>query len=219
MLMITSSSYLNIITMNFHKQMIAKTLKSIREDREFDIDDVARSMVQDAAANRVAVLRNLPPLYEHVMKELFSEDDCQGFDVCKEEIHEVTIAEPASCQYFGREPLEQSNWWRRYLATAMHKTNASNPSHPKGKEFRSEFGVPFEIFASFVSMTVEKGWYDPLRIDAIGRKCSDINLLILGVLHTIVGNCTHVNSQTNTNISAETHRVFHRYWLKVMNSI
>jgi hypothetical protein len=71
--------------MNFHKQVIAKMLESIREDREFDIDDVTHSMVRAAAACRVAVLRNLPPpLYEHVMKELFSEDDCQGFDVCKD---------------------------------------------------------------------------------------------------------------------------------------
>lgn len=104
----------------------------------------------------------------------------------------------------------ESNWFTRFLQSEEHIANITNPTHPRGIEFRSCFGVPFEIFTNLLSIIEEKNWYDDSRFDAVGNRCSDVRLLLLGTLNQMAQNATPLTCTGNTNISATVHRVFTR---------
>ena len=126
-------------------------------------------------------------------------------------------AQPRTRAVFDHEPLHESNWHRRYLLQAA---NARNPKHPRGKEFRGLFSVSFERFEDLVELTTSRGWYDPTRRDSAGRSCSDVRLLVLGALRSDASNWSdNVFNQSNTNISAEIHRVFTLQWRKNMADV
>lgn len=121
--------------------------------------------------------------------------------------------------HYEKGTVEDSNWYRRYLATPHHIADVKNPRHPKGIEFRRNFSVPYQVYETLLQMTLENGWYDANRKNAIGVKCSDCRLLLLGVLHTLTDNASKYACQTNTNISAESHRRFNTQWWTNMVSI
>jgi len=177
---------------------------------------VESTIVGDTISSLLPFLNGFPQeATQEIFDDLFEEEDFDQGE--QQDVDNVTL--PKSRNTYERMPKEESNFYRRYLASETIKANASNPDHPKGKEFRSLFGVPFDVFELLVNLTLEKGWYNPERRDAGGRKCHDIRLLILGCLCTMASNATSVANQSNTNISCKCHSVFHTFWVSKMSEI
>jgi hypothetical protein len=125
-----------------------------------------------------------------------------------------------------RKPKESLDWWENFLSDeAVHIIQDTEilcpipPTTSRAAQFRRKFRVPFRLFEELVSLTIEKGWYDPCRTDAAGHPCSDINLLILGALYKLGHNVGDKEIADITHISAETHRVFFQSWCKNMASV
>ena len=60
-----------------------------------------------------------------------------------------------------------------------------------------------------MSLFLTEGWYDPSKRDATGHLCSNLELLVLGVLFRLGnGSCSRWAIQTGTNIDKEVHRRF-----------
>ena len=109
--------------------------------------------------------------------------------------------------------MEESNWYIRYI-TNDHEARDKN--HPVGREFSSLFGVPYTVFEYLIELTLEHNWYDPTAADALGNLCSDIRLLILGVLKRVTQDSSFVDNQSNTNISGNVHRVFFHMFIDLI---
>jgi hypothetical protein len=92
-----------------------------------------------------------------------------------------------------RENTQESTFFLRYIVPAQREDIMSNPYGIFGLEFRMMFRVPYVVFEKLIEITLAKGWYDPNRYDGSRRKCSDIRLLILGVLH-VIGKAVHFNT-------------------------
>jgi len=120
--------------------------------------------------------------------------------------------------YYEKGTVEETNWYRRYLATPHRIADVKNPCHPKGIEFRRNFSVPHQIYVTLLHLTLDDGWYNPNRKDA-GDLCSDIRLLLLGALHTLSDNASKYACQTNTNVSADAHRRFNLNWWRSLVTI
>jgi hypothetical protein len=159
-----------------------------------------------------------PAILHHVANELvsFPEEQCQPKAEAEAEASHRTKRRR---NHFKAGPLEEANWYLRYLSTPRCIENAKNPQHPRGIEFRRNFAVPFEIYEKLLDLTLAKGWYDPSRKSATGRPCSNIRLLLLGVLHVQADNASKYACQTNTNISVEVHCQFNLKWWRDMASI
>ena len=121
--------------------------------------------------------------------------------------------------HYEKGTVERANWFRRYLATPHHISDVNIPSHPKAIEFCRNFSIPYSIYESLLHMTINNGWYDQNRRNVTGKLCSDIRLLLMGVLHKMADNASKYVCQTNTNISADLHRFFSLNWWKNMVSI
>ena len=114
-------------------------------------------------------------------------------------------------RYFKKRNQYESNWWIRYLATdEIRSTLSSDATHRDTKEFKGLFWVDYVVFKQLKDLYLHKGWYDPNCKDICGNKCSDIELLILGALHTLGHAATRTVLQSNTNIDKEVHRLF--FW-------
>ena len=115
----------------------------------------------------------------------------------------------------------QSTWYLHFLATdALKQTLRSDHTHRDTKEFKGMFRVSFTIFEDLVSTVVEEGWYDPNKRDATGHLCSNVDLLVLGVLFRLGnGSCTRWAIQSSTNIDKEVHRKFFKMFTEKMSSI
>jgi len=74
--------------------------------------------------------------------------------------------------------------WQHYLDDPLYR----DPGHYKGREFRTRFRVPFDIFQRIVSICrttssfedEEKLWYDKKDLDCCGQKTWPLEILVLG---------------------------------------
>ena len=102
----------------------------------------------------------------------------------------------------------ESNWWYvRYLANEeKREVLREDSTHRDTKEFKGLFHVSFTIFEDIVEFHESLKWYHNNRYDACGVKCSDVELLVLGALHTLGHGESRWINQSNTNIDKEVHR-------------
>ena len=105
------------------------------------------------------------------------------------EVERIITEEPkafASRRYYTKRNQYESNWYKRYLANdEIGETLKNDPTHRDTKEFKGLFRIDYKIFLDIVTLYLANGWYDIARTDVCGNICSDIHLLILGVLHTL----------------------------------
>ena len=128
--------------------------------------------------------------------------------------------EPVKRRYYGKRNQLESNWYKRYIEDPNTIQKLLNdPTHRDTKEFKGLFRVDYAVFQLLTELYVTKGWYDPNRKDVCGNKCSDIRLLILGVLNTLGHASSRTVLQSNTNIDVEVHRLFFRDFCQNMASI
>ena len=133
--------------------------------------------------------------------EEFEEDECAN--ILK---HEDTKAFKPRRTYIKRQQFE-SNWYVGYLESEeKRETLREDPTHRDTKEFKGLFRVSFTIFEDIVDLHNQYKWYDNNRFDVCGVKCSDIELLVLGALHTLGHGESRWVNQSNTNIDKEVHR-------------
>jgi hypothetical protein len=123
-------------------------------------------------------------------------------------------------RYFGHRDREAANWYLRYLKTDEQRAILrDDETHRDTKEFRANFRVDFQIFERLVHMADSRFWYDSTQTDAKLRKCSSLQLLVLGCLHVLGTSASQIVVQTNTNIDQEVHRQFFLLWLRHMHAI
>ena len=85
--------------------------------------------------------------------------------------------------------------------------------HMGSKTLSQNFCLPFDIFLKLYDMTISNGWYDPHRKDCTNLLCKDLELLLLGVLYTLVATgASHLYVYIQTDISKELHRNFFIHW-------
>ena len=57
---------------------------------------------------------------------------------------------------------QESNWYNRYLRSdETTRIELMDTKHPKFKEFRGLFAVPYEVFEHLVELCLNNGWYNP----------------------------------------------------------
>jgi hypothetical protein len=68
-------------------------------------------------------------------------------------------------------------------------------------------------------MVNSRFWYNSTQTDAKLRKCSSLQLLVLGCLHVLGTSASQIVVQTNTNIDQEVHQQLFLLWLRHMHAI
>ena len=93
---------------------------------------------------------------------------------------------------YTKRDYKESTWYLRFLSSDALKTVLRNDAtHRDTKEFKGMFRVSFCIFEDLVSLFLTEGWYDPSKRDATGHLCSNLELLVLGVLFRLGnGSCS-----------------------------
>ena len=119
--------------------------------------------------------------------------------------------------YYPRKTIEECNWYQKFLSHAIQEI-VQDPESRDGKTFRTLFRVPWKVFCDLVDETVSRGWYDPDRCDALGRRCGDIRILIMGALYVLGQGVTQKVVESNSYLSENTHRVFFISWCQQMHS-
>jgi hypothetical protein len=112
-----------------------------------------------------------PAILHHVANKLVSFPE-EEFP--EEEFHpnaevETTDQTKRKRNYYKAGPVEEANWFIRYLATPRCIKKVKNPRHPRGIEFCRNFTVSYEIYEKLLDLTLAKGWYDPSRKSVTGR--------------------------------------------------
>ena len=120
--------------------------------------------------------------------------------------------------HIPRRPMEESNWYLRYLSPASRLSiiagesaddDCSTPSDVKiADEFFNTFRVYWSVFQDLKRIVLEQNIHDPQKKDIMGHS-SNVELLILGVLFYCGFDTTFTFLYSQTNIDAETHRTFH----------
>ena len=141
-----------------------------------------------------------------------SDDDHQQ----EEKLHTYTTRR----RFKKRNPTE-SLWYTRYLSSEQTRaTLRDDDTHRDTKEFKGLFRISFAVFEQIHRLYQDNCWYNENRTDAVGVPCSNLELLILGALHTLgSGSGGRWTIQSSTNIDREVHRLFFKGFVANMASI
>lgn len=133
---------------------------------------------------------------------------------------EARLLSLSTREYYPCRPKEESTWWKDYLVDEPKRSTLRRRDNNKeSNEFRRMFRLPFVLFEELVLLTVTKQWYDPTKVNGRGVLCSNLELLILGVLHVLGKNADNHQVSRLTNISEEVHRVFFHKWCGWITSL
>jgi hypothetical protein len=88
------------------------------------------------------------------------------------------------------------------------------------KKFRNRFRLPYSNFQQLVDECTESSLFDRwMSCDAIGRKSTPIELLVLGALRYLGRGWTFDDIEEATAVSKEVHRVFFRQFIEYGSTI
>ena len=98
----------------------------------------------------------------------------------------VNVAPPkvhVARRVYVKRDYTQSTWYLRFLSSdSLRAVLREDETHRDTKEFKGMFRVSFCIFEDLVALCKREGWYNPEKRDATGNLCSNLELLVLGVL-------------------------------------
>ena len=196
----------------------AKTVQGILENEDGVPSNIARS-VASMIVGSDSSSGTSSSSYDNVKGESMSESSSSTDD---EDALIDSIKDPkmpaTRRRYPKRDPFN-SNWWQRYLTDNARAILLSDETHRDTKEFKGLFRISFKVYEELVDMHVKRGWYDTKKTDCVGNLCSNLNLLVLGALHTLANGQQRWTVQSNTNIDKDVHRRFFKAFVHNMASV
>ncbi len=120
---------------------------------------------------------------------------------------------------YPKRKQEEATWQMRHLTAEQRAILKTDPTHRDTKEFKGLFRLDFVAFERLVALFLDREWCNAERRDAAGRRCSSIELLILGALCTLAHGASRWFVQSNTNIDKEVHRKFFKSFIHSMASV
>jgi Plant transposon protein len=121
----------------------------------------------------------------------------------------------------ARVPLEESNWWLRYIRPARKEEMLLNPAGNRDERFRRNFTVPYRIYNSqILPMAIQRWWpnWHADQVDAFHRRVGNLELKILGCLWILSTGSVQFQASEHSGLSEEVHRTFFLDWTAKMSS-